>query len=393
MTPTCVARCSAAVLAVTMVVALPSSSRALPPDVTGPTLSLEPPRGATDDERLQAAIMSVDAYVEKHRSGGPLTRLLANVKPWNLLEAAATIKKNESRQGDLHRRLALLGLLTWVRQKPEVRRAVEVLVGRDKAIDIYSQLADLGPGGACQDDDQEQMQMKVNAVLNVALKKLQYKQCDDIEAMLATVVDVGDNVGIVSKVIANAPLDGARQGLDAQHWHTCSPTLWNQSFLVKLDGSGAVEDNGSCSFPADPGCIPNKGASRPWDTSYDTDDPLPKKRPLFEQFICDGGWCDVRILLRIVTKVPTSASPPDPAYELEYKEPQPWKGFPFAKPDRGTVTVVAEDLGSGSALKRLTVDADKVFGFDNWGTNVAIYFLMKRVQMGRYLADLVCCNP
>jgi len=99
----------------------------------------------------------------------------------------------------------------------------------------------------------------------------------------------------------------------------------------------------------------------------------------------------VRVLLRIKTKVDNTILAPDPVYKLEYLEPARWRGFNVPVVDGGDVTIVAES--ATPPKKRLTVESNKVFAFDRQATNAATAFALKRVQMGRYMADLVCCNP
>jgi hypothetical protein len=132
--------------------------------------------------------------------------------------------------------------------------------------------------------------------------------------------------------------------------------------------------------------MPTSGTSNlPYGDPYDTD---VLNRPLFERFVCDGGWCDIRLLLHLVTKVPP-ASKSD--YDLKYDHPKQWKGFPFPPVDEGTVEVYSEDLPSGK--KKLTVNSDKTFAFGEWTTNFAMGFMLRRIEMANYLADLVCCDP
>ena len=354
-------------------------------------LSLRPEDGMSDEARLQLASTNVQAHVERNRVNGPLAEALHDAKLMELDDAAETIAALERDRRGLHHRLALISLLSWKPGDRDVRRAVELLVGPQLAARIYADLAVPPHPDSCQGDaDWEETQLRVNAALNDSLGPLVKDQCDPVEAMLASTYDVGDGaIGIVSKVIATAPLDTAEKGLDAQSWRRCS-TLWSDSFMVKLDMSGNVEDNGTCVSPTDPACYPKRGQERPYDHTYDTSDPLPK-RPLFERVVCDGGWCDVRVLLRIKTKVDNTILAPDPVYKLEYLEPAKWRGFNVPVVDGGNVSIVAES--ATPPKKRLTVESNKVFAFDRQATNAATAFALKRVQMGRYMADLVCCNP
>jgi hypothetical protein len=57
--------------------------------------------------------------------------------------------------------------------------------------------------------------------------------------------------------------------------------------------------------------------------------------------------------------------------------------------DHGTVEVYAAGV---APMQTLTVKADKVFGFDDWSTDFAVYFMLRRIEMANYLADLACCN-
>jgi hypothetical protein len=367
--------------------------RGAPLDTPTGRLSLDRIASVSDAENLRRAILSVHAFVEKHRRPMPgerreemLVDLLDHVDPMPIGEAMSTIKKDPSPQGDLNRRRALLRLLSWVRDVDGVRAAVEDLVGSaDKTKEIYRRLAAVDRGGACQTAETPE-QERANAVLNDELGKVPYGRCAHIDAQLATVTNKGGNIIVASKVIAEAPLDGARAGLDPQRWQTCSP-LWRESFLVKTDSSGNIIDNGQCTPTDDVDCLPARGTSVAYGTSYDTD---VVGQPFFEKFVCDGGWCDVRVLLRIIA---ASASPPL-AYELTYERPKPWQAFPYPPRDDGTLKLSAVDIPGDPTNKALTVTADKTFAFGTWTTDFSIYFMLRRVEMANYLADLVCCeNP
>lgn len=348
--------------------------------VTAVALRLTPPPKASPDVKLQAAILSVHAYVEKHRKDPPLGDILARVEPMNLNDAMEILGRDDSPLGDLRRRRALLRLLSWVPERAEVRPAIETLVGVAKANALFAALRSPALGGGCDDPDPQDV---ANAAVNEVLEKAAYRECRKIERMSATVVKKGGPIGIASSLVAEGKFDAARKGLDAQRWHPCSP-LWAQSYLVKLDQNGEIEENAKCQQGKRAECMPNPGAPLAYGEPYDTDSA--PKRPLYENFVCDGLPCDVRLLLHIKT------TRSDGTYTLLYDQPIPWKDFPYPSADYGDVSLKAEDLGDGSGNQRLTVVSDKTFGFDDWGTNAAIYFLLRRIEMASYLADLVCCK-
>jgi hypothetical protein len=360
-------------------------------------LSLAPCARATRDDRLRAAILSVHAYVEKYRRDAPLKELLDHVDPMLPLDVIKILKRDESALGKLRLRRALLRYLTWVRDDPDVKRAMEFLLGADRAKALERRIAAhdavederFAAGhadGSCDVENEvvdEAEQLRINAELNRELQPVKYGQCDNIQAMMASTVFTDEGVVVASKTVAKGDLETARKGIDAQRWATCSP-LWGDAFLVKLDMSGNIEGNASCSVPDDPHCMPNRGPEvLPFGGSYDTNS---FNRPLFEHFQCDGGWCDIRLLLRIVTQEPPVAGSD---YDLEYSNPKPWKHFPYPPVDHGTVEVYAAGV---APMQTLTVKADKVFGFDDWSTDFAVYFMLRRIEMANYLADLACCN-
>lgn len=374
-------RCSALVLALAMstVTSGWATEDARPAGVMAP-LRLTPSKTASPDVELRAAILSIHAYVEKHRKDAPLADVLARVEPMSLKEAMEILRRDDSSLGDLHRRRALLRLLVWVPGRPEVRPAIEGLVGVDKANALFAALRSPMIGGGCDDPDPDDV---ANDAVNEVLGKASYGECPKIEKMSATVVKKGDPIGIASSLVVEGSFDAARKGLDAQRWKSCSP-LWARSYLVKLDQNDEIEENLKCQQGKRAECMPKEGAPSSYGEPYDTDGP--PKRPLFENFVCDGLPCDVRLLLHIKT------ARSDGTYHLGYDQPMPWKDFPYPTADYGDVSLKAEDLGDGSGNQRLTVVSDKTFGFDDWGTNAAIYFLLRRIEMASYLADLVCCK-
>lgn len=349
-----------------------------PGGATAP-LRLTPPRKAGTEVELRAAILSIHAYVEKYRKDAPLAGILARVEPMQLNEAMGILMRDESPLGHLHRRRALLRLLSWVPERADVRAAVETLVGAAKANALFAALQPRMLGGGCDDPDPQDV---ANDAVNEVLGKESYRECPKIDSMAATVVKKGNNVGIASDFLAVGDFDAARKGLDAQRWAPCSP-LWARSFLVGVDDAGEVKENDACKAGRREDCVPEAGATLPYGDPYDTD---AEKRPFFENFVCDGLPCDVRLLLHIETKKT------EDTYSLLYDKPIPWKDFPFPSADYGDVALSAEDLGDGSGKERLKVVANKTFGFDDWGTNAAIYFLLRRIEMASYLADLVCCK-
>jgi hypothetical protein len=161
--------------------------------------------------------------------------------------------------------------------------------------------------------------------------------------------------------------------------------------MVDVNNVGAVKDNGHCSPPDSPDCMPAAGAAQPIGDAYDTN--LPAPRPLFEHFVCDQTPCDVRLMLHISTQRSSTSTTlaNNFDYFLTYDTPTQWKQFPVPNADYGTVSVTPKDLGGGNL--ELTVVGDKTFGFQPWGTSSAIYLLLRRVEMASYLADLVCCSP
>jgi hypothetical protein len=363
---------------------------AAPLDTPTGRLSLGPIPGASTEENLRLAILAVHAFVEKHRKLEPgetprdtLVEVLDHVDPMPIDVAAKIIKQDSSTQAPARQRRTVVRLLRWVRDVPGVREAVEILTGSpEKTKEIYRKLVLHDHGGACQTDED---QVFINEVLNAELGKTPQGLCADVTTQMATVTYKGDAVIVASKVIAEGPLDGARAGLDPQRWQTCS-SLWKESFLVLTDMSGNTVDNGSCSPSDHVDCLPSRGAVvLPYGSSYNTD---VLNRPFFEKFVCQGSWCDVRVLLRIVTEHP--APPLD--YKLTYDEPRQWKAFPFPPTDQGTVRISAADIPGEPRNKTLTVEADKAFKFGNWTTDFSIYFLLRRVEMANYLADLVCCD-
>jgi hypothetical protein len=140
--------------------------------------------------------------------------------------------------------------------------------------------------------------------------------------------------------------------------------------------------------------MPAEGSERPVGDAYDTDDPSPE-RPLFENFVCDKIPCDVRLLLHVTTargpsSTTTTLAKHSPDYSLQYDRPKQWRKFQYPNTDYGRVTVNAKDLGGGRT--ELTVVSDKTFGFPSWSQTSAIYFILERLEMANYLADLVCCD-
>jgi hypothetical protein len=351
-------------------------------------LSLAPCPGASPDERLRDAILSVHAYVEKYRADAPLRDILDHVDPMLPLEAVRIIKQDRSPLGALRVRRALLRYLTWVRDDPQVKPAIEELVGIDAAKRLERRLGRRDHGDGCDVQYEvvdEQRQIEINEAVNLEIGPVQPTgQCTNVQAMLASVINKGENVIVPSKVIAVGDRDTAKKGIDAQRWDTCSK-LWSDTFLVKLNSSNNIEDNGSCSPPDDPNCFPKPGAEvTPFGSTYNTNSLSSLKRPLFEHFTCDGGWCDVRLLLHITATIPVGKD-----YQVEYDTPEPWKGFPYPPVDQGTVEITSVPAGGGKHT--LTVKADKIFGFGDWTTDFAIYFMLRRIEMANYLADLVCC--
>jgi len=373
----------------------PSRVAAMRLDTPDGRLSLAPGPRASEDEKLRAAILSVHAFVEKHRDHGPLVGILDYVDPMPIQAAAAIIKKDASALGDLHRRRALLRLLSWVREAPGVREAVETLIGSAEVTEsIYRKLDAPEHGDGCQAENQNTIENQniINDSLNETLGEVSYKQCSAVKLMAATVVErQGGLIGIASRMVADGSLDGARKGLDPQRWPKCS-RLWDATYMVELNNAGAVNDNGHCSPANSPDCMPAQGAAQPIGDAYDTNLPAPP-RPLFEHFVCDQTPCDVRLMLHILTqRSSTSTTLPDNVdYFLTYDTPTQWKQFPYPNADYGTVSVTPKDLGGGKT--ELTVVGDKTFGFQPWGTASAIYLLLRRVEMASYLADLVCCSP
>src|SRR5262245_19683475 len=115
----------------------PAGSTSHAVDPSSARFILIPGPGASADQRLRSAILSIHAYVEQYRTDAPLAALLANVEPMQPAEAAAVINSDKSPLADLYRRRALLRLLVWVPDRPGVRKAVEILAGPKQAASIY----------------------------------------------------------------------------------------------------------------------------------------------------------------------------------------------------------------------------------------------------------------
>jgi len=356
-----------------------SPSFAVPVDTDDGRLSLAPRTGVAtapatvDAINLRAAILSIHAYVEKNRHPAPLKDILERVDPMPLREAAAILKKDQSEGAEVRRRRMILRLVTWLPNDPQAQGAVEVLVGSTGSARIQEGLVRLRARTPRCDTD---LQMATSAVVTEALGRVEpFGSCDDIEVAAATTVDVGDDVGVASTVVAVGSLAATRAGLDAQRWDECSP-LWGKAYVVKTRPDGTVEE-GANDMPAEGLPI------TPYGGAYDT---KMLGRPFFEHFTCDGGLCDIRLLLSIVTTTPT----PPPAYTVSYREPNQWKNFSYPPVDRGAVTVKSEDLPGGTR-QRVTVTADKRFGFNRW-TNSGLVFLLRRIEMVDYLVHLACCK-
>jgi hypothetical protein len=339
------------------------SGWALVPGVPAPRVDIDlPSAGASPEERLRLAMLSVHAFVEKH--GAALGPLLRNVETPSMTTVAKAIVDSKVPFARLARLFAVVRLVAHARRDPATTPAIDVLLGKSGRQKLYKWLDQHPSPRGCDTDPEKHVADGVKAVIIGQEQWLKAADaCTDFVAYahVDSPADTND-VSISTFADAGRRLDDAAPKLDPRSWADCS-SLWAETYVIETDQNGMpVYQNGK---PKKKTLTQNPGETFTGEV-------------LYEDVKCEGK-CSIQMLLNVNTVKFSSL------YVVQFYRRDQLGGTPKLIGDYGHIK--AEKNGS-----RVLVRSEKTLGFMTTADEAVIYAILSQIDMAAHLQRLVCCQ-
>jgi len=366
--------------------------------------------GQTDAEQLRNAFLSVEAYIEKRR---PVLRRLISEVGVEAVPLEIAVKKIMDLDRDdlapIRRRRLAIRLLAYARNESEAVQAVKKLIGPRQTTLVMHRLPATHSGSpenhadpppprdppgptfppparppihattttlATTDDGHDRdtsgargdpEERLVSDLVAQVAGPLRAGSCQDWKAWsYVGAPGTGNDVSISVVAQARQTLDYAKKNLDPQSWAGCS-RLWNAAYLTSVENGHVIMD---------------PSTNKPLEVTQPKGDPY--SGYLYEHFVCDDTKspfpCSLEVVLAVDTYVPTLGD----GYIVTYGDPMQLSGAQNVVVDRGWV----EATRNGSTLD---VNSDKTLGFGSRDDARVLYLLLKMIDVGIYMEELVCC--
>ncbi len=354
------------VVACLVVLAIGRTAGALVAGIPSPSFSISIPDPVAEPTgSLRAAMLCVNAYVEKHRD--PLRPLVRNVRTPPMRQAARAIKASKVPLAPLAGLLAVVRLAAHARHEAEAVDAVDVLIGKPRRKALFAWLHAHPLRAPCDADVEKHVGVGLKEVLADRKPKffaVTTGACSDFipSSYVGSPMNTND-VSITIVADAGRKLDDTRPKLDPRSWATCSSQLWADTYIVETDANGnPVYQNGKPK---------QKNLNQPLGESF-------QNETLYENVTCQGT-CSIQMMLDV-----TATNVSGGTYWVQYGRRSQVGGSPQLIGDDGYIKAVKNG-------NRVSVEAQKTLGFTNEVDANLVYAVLSMIDLTAHLQRLVCC--